>query len=226
MDMDQYQAAQGVALSRLRQNTGLPLRRVSAKSGINFSSLSRKENGETPVSGPELAALLLVYGCSRDRFDRMVREIIREENDRLRPPGIPVIGAVPGGQITLHWQTHDNIDAVDEFLERGGQPSDAVALRVQGVSMAPRIDPGDKIVCRPVPMDADEMPLVNNELVVVSLSDDADEPGSTLGYWTALPGGGGFVIRKHNPAFDMIPINPEHVVRVLRVVEIRKPVLS
>ena len=224
MAMPYHKKAQGIALTRLRKESGLTLRQVAAKTGINHASLGRKENSITGAKGPEISALLDVYGCPRARFDKMVREIERGLSAFERPSGIPVIGVVPGGILTVYWQTHDSVHATDEFLDRAHHPDDAVALRVQGESMSPRVEPGDKIICRPVDLDTDEFPLKHNDMVVISLGDDAAEPGTTLGYWTKIKGDG-FAIRKENAAeFQPIPINTEHVVRVLRVVEIRKPV--
>lgn len=214
----------GEVMQRLRKRAGLSLNDVEDQTGIKRATLSRRERGEGPFTHSEIDALSRTYGVDPETFERLVND----HESRVVGAGatermVPVIGNVPAGTLTLHWQMHDDILNADEFIDAGETTfADTVALRVIGRSMQPIVSPGAMVLCRPFPRDIDNLPLEDGDMVVVSVSEDAAEPGTTLGYWSRRADGR-VIIRKANPDYPPVPVDLNHVCAILFVTEIRQP---
>ena len=214
----------GEVMQRLRKRAGLSLNNVEDQTGIRRSTLSRRERGDGPFTNAEIDALVHAYGLDSETFENLVndheaRAVGGGATDRM----VPVIGNVPAGTLTLHWQIHDDILNADEWIDAGETSfADTVALRVVGRSMEPIVSPGAMVLCRPFPRDIDNLPLEDGDLVVVSVSDDAADPGTTLGYWSRRADGR-VIIRKANPDYTPVPVNLDQVCAILFVTEIRQP---
>lgn len=218
-------SAIGKVIKKLRNEHGWTQGELANRAGFpTHTAISKRERGDLQTDGPDRRRIAKAFGMSYESFMDMVEEA--EAQDRGAETGIPMIGTVPAGSVTRHWQLWEDPTSAEEFIDRGDIiAADTFALKVVGDSMLPDIPEGSIVVCRRVIVDADRLPFHAADLVVVSFSEDSDEPGVTLGYWQPRPDGT-IVIRKANAAFyDPIPMDldadPPSVVGVAAVIEKR-----
>ncbi len=204
-------------LQTLRRR-GLEQQDLAAAVGIHKSVLSRRLRGiGRPLHQGELeriARFLKLHSASE------LLELAEREFDR----GIPLIGTVPGGALSVHWQQWDDIEACETWLDRSpGQTERSLfAVRLVGNSMAPRFPAGCVLICKPIPIDAQRI-TIENRMVVVTLEDgDASNPGATtVGFWR-VRSDGQVVLQKENAGlFGPLELTLDRIGSVSTVEEVR-----
>lgn len=200
-----------LAITMMLKRRKMPEYRLAELAGFSRSSLNRRMNGDGEFTVDELSRIARVFRIkSTDLLSYPV------------DPGIPILGTVPGGPINIHWQMWDSVEACEDWEDRAGHEhrNDAFALRVRGESMEPRIPDGARIICYPIPRDAEAL-TIEGVTVVVTFDEEHGDGATTVGKWVTKPDGS-VVLRKENSAhFDPIPIDVDHVISISTVEEVR-----
>lgn len=199
------------AITLLLRRGGLAQYELAEMVNMSRSALNRRMNGDGEFTADEMVRIARVLRVKPS-------ELFNFPVDR----GIPVLGTVPGGPINIHWQLWDTAEACEDWEDRKGHEHrmDAFAVRVVGDSMEPRIPEGARIVCYPIPRDAQHLNL-EGRVVVVTLDEDHHAGETTLGVWRTRDDGI-TVLRKINAEhYDPIILDLDHVRMISTVEEVR-----
>lgn len=219
-------SAIGKVIKKLRNEHGWTQGELANRAGFpTHTAISKRERGDLQTDGPDRRRIAKAFGMSYESFMDMVEEA--EAQDRGAETGIPMIGTVPAGSVTRHWQLWEDPTSAEEFIDRGDIiAADTFAAESSGRLDAPRHPRGQhrRVPARdrgrrssPVPRRRPGGGVIQRGL------GRAGRHARVLA--AALPDGT-IVIRKANAAFyDPIPMDldadPPSVVGVAAVIEKR-----
>lgn len=143
----------GRRLERAREHAGLKQRQVAEFFGISSQAISQWEADRTRPDSERLAALARLLGVRLDwlldESGPMATQDASGANARERGTSVPVIDRVQAGDWT---------EVQDPYAPGGGEEvlmtdlpvgPHAFALVIEGQSMAPEFQPGDKVIIDP-----------------------------------------------------------------------------
>ena len=146
-------------LRRLRKAAKLSQEALAKKAGGSQQLISQIER-EVNSSTKELPDLARALGVAVDAIDESFSNVVEAAGSVIGVKGL--IGA--GGVIETSSEQIADGDSLYEIEVPFTVPDDAIAFEVRGVSMWPRYDDGDVIVCHRQTVDPD--PLIGWEAAV------------------------------------------------------------
>lgn len=146
-------------LRRLRKEAKLSQEALAKKAGVSQQLISQIERGENSTT-KEIADLSRALGVAVDAIDENFKNVVEATGSVIGVKGL--IGA--GGVIETSSEQIADGDSLYQIEVPFSVPEDAIAFEVRGVSMWPRYDDGDVIVCHRQTVDPD--PLIGWEAAV------------------------------------------------------------
>lgn len=163
---------------------------------------------DTPPSLEILQKFGALVGMSAARFLLLLDKSGENAEFNIVPARkLPVVNRIPASGFVL---SSDDESIIDWIVTSNLTEKGLFGLKVQGNSMAPKIEAGDYVVCAP------EMHFVDKKIYAIVTKDSA----ATLKI--VQRSGSNFVCMPLNPEFQPIVVAEEDVIRLIRVVEIIK----
>ncbi|MDP8256461.1 MAG: S24 family peptidase [Candidatus Alcyoniella australis] len=211
----------GSYLRKKRKLARMTIEQVAQQCGITKQYVSEIELRGLIPKKEKLVAIAKSLGLDPSHLLRMaefdrnpeVAELIYGDvvyNEQL--PMIPVIAWAQAGQSGF-WEDPYPVGQGIEFLSRPAEIKDpnAYALVVDGESMVPRLNPGDRIICTPE-VQLDDIP--SRSLVVVKLKD-----GEVM-VKELRRVDDGLLLHSTNPEYNPVFVNNSQIEWIHRVVSV------
>lgn len=195
----------GQVVRRLREDKGLSLREMGARTGMNFVTFGKKEVGHgKPFNYAERKAIAKALGMSMEAFEASWRG---GSVKITKGPGIPVINRAPAGEAVDYEEYGTDSGQGYEYLDPLGVPDDdlAFAVVVVGDSMEPNLRSGDYAIFSPLNVPRPRRQLTPGCVVFVRFAEEGPRRGCTIARWYPTDERRGRLV-KDNPKYAPIDI--------------------